>query len=226
MIGNQILARTHPAQLALMGLCGALLLIFLYEIAAPISPYSMPKSAALPVIPEITFQDNATAPSSAAFDDIDARPVFNPSRQAIAAAATSAGGLAALPSDLSLIGVIIEGDTRMALIKSQSAAFASGIKQGDAIEGWTVAEVDPDRVVLQSGPRKQELLLSQNHAAPQSGGPGAGPGSSPGLDVPPPPPPTPGPQGAAPGATPTPMIPTPDISSKPPPDPPSPAPQQ
>ena len=208
-----MIARTNPLQLALTGFCGALLLVLFYEIAAPISPYQSSSSGAFR-IPSINFADSVAAPPTTTFADIDARPVFNPSRQAIASLAggTTAGSSA---SDLSLIGVIIDGTDRLALIRSTGAAFATGVKQGASIEGWTAVEVDADRVVLQSGVRKQELLLATNHgSAPATTNTGPGAGSAPAFAAPPPL------ASSQPAGVPLPQpVQTPDISSKPPLDP-------
>ena len=79
-----MIAKMPPAQLALTALCGGLTLILAYEIAAPIPPFSAPTSGETYRPSPITFQDNANAPSSASFGDIDAHPIFSASRTPIA----------------------------------------------------------------------------------------------------------------------------------------------
>ncbi len=226
-----MIARMPPMQLALAALCGALVLVFAYEIAAPIPRFDVPKSTEFYRPAPITFQDTANAPSAASFADIDAHPIFSASRTPIASHVDTAHGgtSSALPTDVSLIGVIIEGKTRMALLKAASEPFARSVPQGGQIGGWTVMEVDPDRIVLSSGATKQEILLAANRAADSSGlsvNPGAGTGPNIGPNVAPTPNST-----VAPGAGTSvpPMTPPnspPASSSKPPPDNPPPAPHQ
>ena len=187
-----MIARMPPAQLALAGLCGALTLILAYEIAAPIPPFDVSKSSEVFRPAPITFQDSANAPSAASFGDINAHPIFSASRAPIASHLdmTHGGESSAFPSDVTLIGVIIEGQTRLALIKTASAPFAQSVAQGGEIEGWTVAEVDPDKIVLSSGATKQEILLAANRGSESLGlslnpgigaGPNVGPGVSPNI---------------------------------------------
>jgi hypothetical protein len=220
-----MIARMPPAQLALAGVCGALTLVLAYEIAAPIPPFDVQKAAAIYRPAAVTFQDTATAPSAASFGDIDAHPIFSASRAPIASHLDTAHGgtSSAFPTDVSLIGVIIEGQTRMALVKTANEPFARSVPQGGEIEGWTVAEVSPDKIVLSSGTTKQEILLAANRASESPGasvnpGIGAGLGTAPNI--------VPGPNatvGPNPGAgTSVPPMPPPNsppaVSSKPSPD--------
>jgi hypothetical protein len=231
-----MIARMPPAQLALAGICGALSLVFAYEIAAPISPFDVPKSAEVYRPAPVTFEDTANAPSAASFDDINAHPIFSASRAPIASHVdvTHGGTSSAFPTDVSLIGVIIEGQTRMALVKTASEPFARSVPQGGEIEGWTVSEVDPDKIVLSSGASKQEILLAANQAAqspglsvsPNGGAvPNIGPAPSPNF---PPAPNTAAGSNAVPGSgagtTVSPN--SPPASNKPSPDASSPAPHQ
>jgi len=205
-------APANPLQIVLSGICGVLLLVLIYQTVAPVSPYSMSASTTGVRLPAITFSTDAAPPPASVFSDVDARPLFNPSRQPVASVAAVGNAAGTDATNLTLIGVILDGNDRLALIRSAGAAFATGVRQGASIEGWTVAEVDPDRVVLQSGVRKQELLLASNRdtapAGANSGGPGA---AGPNL-IPPPPPPS-APSGSIPLPQP---VQTPDISPKPP----------
>jgi hypothetical protein len=215
-----MIVRMPPAQLALAGLCGTLTLILAYEIAAPIPQFDSPKPGEVYRPPPITFEDTASAPSAASFSDIDAHPVFSASRTPIASHldTTHVGTTGAFPSDVSLIGVIIEGQTRMALVKSASEPFARSVPQGGEIEGWTVAEVDANKIVLTSGATKQEILLAANRGT-ESAGVSVNPGlGGTGSNVAPAPTtpvgPSPGAGTIVPAAPPN----SPAISSKPPPD--------
>lgn len=223
-----MIARMPPAQLALAGLCGALTLTLAYEIAAPIPPFEVAKSGEIYRPAAITFQDAANTPPAESFGDIDAHPIFSSSRTPVASHyAIGGGATSAFPTDVTLIGVIIEGKTRMALVKTGSEPFARSVPQGGEVEGWTVTEVDPDKIVLSSGVKKQEILLAANRGPDSSGlsvNPGASPNSAPGAGTTVAPPP-----GA--GTTTVPALPTPPPNpqpaiTKPAPDASPPAPHQ
>ncbi len=163
-----MIARIAPSQLALFGLCGALTLVFAWEIAAPTSSYGVPRPDRAFHPAPIAFQDAPAAMSSASLDAIENRPIFSPARAPVKSKADASAAAAAFPTDVSLIGVIIDGQQKLALIKNTGAAFAGSVTEGVAIEGWTVAEIDADRIVLQSGAQKQAILLSSNRASAQS----------------------------------------------------------
>jgi hypothetical protein len=83
---------------------------------------------------------------------------------------------------MSLVGVILDGERKLALIKSPQAPLAVGLGVGGTIEGWQVTRVEADRVALRAGGPEQELRLSDNKAvagnAPSSpNGPPGGPGN-------------------------------------------------
>ena len=58
-----------------------------------------------------------------------------------------------------LVGVFGSGDSAgvIALVKGKKQR----ILQGDAVEGWTLESVEPDRAVLVAGDRRAELFLKQ-----------------------------------------------------------------
>jgi hypothetical protein len=152
----------------LLALCGMLTLVLAYEVAVPVA---LPGVRGAPGIfrpAVVTFADTVSSPTSEAYDDVEARPLFSPTRQAIADAPATATG-ASGTSDLSLIGVIIEGDERIALVKSPLMPFASSVREGDMIEGMSVATIAADRIVLSSGATRQVILLEANRASSSSG---------------------------------------------------------
>ena len=82
-----------------------------------------------------------------------------------------------LPTDLSLVGVILDGDTRLALFKSASAPLAVGVSVGGSIEGWQVTRVEPDQVGMRSAAGEQEIKLAAGKPSGQlDAQPGNGPG--------------------------------------------------
>ncbi len=174
----------NPAQLVLSGVCAALLLVLGYLLFAPLPEISVPEVHAKV---EATEDDpplsRFEAPPKAAFAEVDDRSVFNPARVRVSSPSVAgATNATTLPSDMSLVGVILDGERKLALIKSPQAPLAVGLGVGGTIEGWQVTRVEADRVALRAGGPEQELRLSDNKAvagnAPSSpNGPPGGPGN-------------------------------------------------
>lgn len=157
--------RLNPAQIALAALCGLLAVVLGYMVFAPLPEIPQPRIEAAQDAPEDeTPLPRFQVPPKQAFAEVDDRLVFNPARvKVVSAFQPGSPTTASLPSDLSLVGVILAGETRLALIKSQAAPLAIGVSVGETIEGWQVTRVEPDRVALRAGGPEQELRLSSAH---------------------------------------------------------------
>lgn len=169
----------NPAQIVLSGVCAALLVVLGYLLFAPLPAISV---AQVHVRAEPVDDDQPLPrfdpPPKSAFAEVDDRSVFNPLRVRVASQSVAGTtNSATLPSDLSLVGVILDGEKKLALIRSPQAPLAVGIGVGGTIEGWQVTRVEPDRVALRAGGPEQQLLLSDNKAAPgtQNNGPNGSP---------------------------------------------------
>lgn len=156
--------RFTKAQIALLALCGLLGIALFYELLAPLSEYRAPAVDVSHADYTVAMPAMYTPPSFETYANIDEKSAFNPLRTPIVTdtggAATAAGD--ALPSDLALIGVILDGPTKMALLKSSSAPLAVGVPEGGTFEGWQVASVEADKVVFAAHGDRQELTLSAN----------------------------------------------------------------
>ena len=171
---------TRP-QVALGSLCLLLLAAIVYEAAAPPrateAPMDLPANRAIPTVVLPVFHP----PASANFWEINARPLFARARKPIASdAVVGSTGSSSSPPVAALVGVIIDGPSRLAMVRTAASPLASGVSVGDLIEGWKVAEIDSDRIVLRSGTNSQEIRLDQNRASPDNASgstpPGAGAG--------------------------------------------------
>jgi type II secretory pathway component PulC len=107
------------------------------------------------------------APPKQSFAEVDDRLVFNPARtRVVAPSQPGASNATSLPSDLALVGVILDDDRKLALFKSPAAPLAVGISLGGSIDGWQVTRIEPDRVALRASGPEQEIRLSNNKAPP------------------------------------------------------------
>jgi hypothetical protein len=177
----------NPAQFALSGVCAVLLMLLGYLLIAPLPEISIPQVQ----VRSEPVEDDAPlprfeAPPKTAFAEVDDRSVFNPARVRInATSIAGATNATTLPSDISLVGVILDGERKLALIRSPQAPLAVGLGVGGSIEGWQVTRVEADRVALRAGGPEQELKLSDNKAVAAAGpnavngpnGPPGGPGN-------------------------------------------------
>lgn len=182
--------RLNPIQLVLSAVCTGLVVLFGYLLVAP-----LPEISAPPVVHphpaaaahkkadsdddsdsdssdddsdnDATTMARFIAPSKQAFAEVDDRLVFNPARTRVAAPSQpGASNATSLPSDLSLVGVILDDNTKLALFKSPNQPLAVGVSLGGSIEGWQVTRIEPDSVALRAGGPEQEMSLSSNKAPP------------------------------------------------------------
>jgi type II secretory pathway component PulC len=142
-----------------------------------------------------------------AYPETGTRPLFTPTRRpAPEAAAVAAASI--VKGQFILTGVTIAGPLRIALLREKSSGRAVRVEKGKDVNGMTVAEIEPDRVVLAQGGEQETLSLQIQKgtgAAPNTApgaaapaGPFAGPASEPAPTAPPPPAPAPQPQRTAP----------------------------
>ena len=69
---------------------------------------------------------------------------------------------------LDLVAVVITPKGREAWVRDGKARELTPLKEGDSIRGWTVKAVEPDRIVLERGPKEARIPLLQypEHAEP------------------------------------------------------------
>jgi hypothetical protein len=105
-------------------------------------------------------QKLASLPPFADFAETSARPLFAPTRR-------PTPGAAALGIDgrYRLLGLVIAGSARHALVAPVAGGPALELGEGEAIDGWTVTRIERDRVTLASPMGEATLALSGGGAA-------------------------------------------------------------
>lgn len=189
------MVRLNPVQIVLAAVCAGFAVLLGYQVMAPLPEISLPPAAharpAAPVVHKARDSDDDSdsddsdsdsddsdndtavarfvAPPKQSFAEVDDRLVFNPARtRVVAASQPGTSSATSLPSDLSLVGVILDDNTKLALFKSPAQPLAVGVSIGGSIEGWQVTRIDPDRVALRASGPEQEMQLSTNKASPAS----------------------------------------------------------
>jgi len=110
----------------------------------------LPKAGQVPEIPPDTLAE------------IAARPVFSASRRP---AEQKVDVPVARPNraptvNFRLVGVVATANRRLALVMPQGSTKAVQLGEGDTYRDWTVSEIGAEHVVLRSGKRQQEIVLS------------------------------------------------------------------
>jgi hypothetical protein len=128
---------------------------------APVLPAAKKHQASLPSAPEpVTPLDKKTAEQ---FRETVDRPLFNPLRRPVQHKQTVAAGEPGARSKLRLIGVMRLGDqTPRALIRFGDEPAGKWIAEGAEFRGWRLRKVKERSVIVEAGPRSQELTLPAN----------------------------------------------------------------
>jgi general secretion pathway protein N len=138
-----------------------------YESVAPLDPVTIelppPRHFTPPPPPRVYVP-----PPEDAFADIDARPVFAADRKPLADDMQGASAATAA-STLSLVGVIMDGERAIALLRNKTTSQTESAVVGGTIEGWHVAHIDATSITLSAG---------GNQAVVQLEGPGDQPPSA------------------------------------------------
>lgn len=123
------------------------------------------------------------------FTIIAARPLFSPTRRPappappepppeaemapppeadVGAAPEPAPEAAPPPAiDFTLVGIVIDGSDRYALVERHADAKVVRLAEGGDIDGWFAVLIDPTRAVFRQGGTEEELVLKYDAAVPQ-----------------------------------------------------------
>jgi hypothetical protein len=97
-------------------------------------------------------------PPLATYDEVTARPLFSVTRRPAAVARQASATM----SSLTLAGVVISRDGRVALIRQDKSPSLTRAREGQQVGGWTVQSIAADRVVVSNGAAQTELKLHED----------------------------------------------------------------
>ena len=118
---------------------------------------SEPPARALP-------QAGTSLPPVEAYKEVTQRPLFSSTRHPQAETTQQNSGKAGA---LSLVGTIITGNSRTALIRHGNSGALARLSEGQKVEGWTLQSIQTDRVTLLGGGTRQELKLKDQGPPPE-----------------------------------------------------------
>jgi hypothetical protein len=145
------LSRLPPVRLE--HLLGALFAVF---ALLALLPWLVPEagSAPPPGKPSPPTPEISALPPQSTFSAIIDRPLFSPSRRPVPGAGSAKGG-AGIEGRYRLLGLVVSETVRRAWLAEGARSFEIG--EGDKLDGWTVAHIEQDRLVL-SSPSGQAVL--------------------------------------------------------------------
>jgi type II secretory pathway component PulC len=173
-----VLSVIRSRTIALLALlCLVLALVAVGELDASSSPASA-KSLARSLQTAVDGGAAATSsppppfslPPLQSFADVKERPLFSTSRRP----APASSGEPDAWSSFVLAGIILSEDLREAMVLHSQPSTLVHVKEGDAIDGWTLASLFSDRAVFRNGDAEHELKLN---IVPSAKAPVAPPGA-------------------------------------------------
>lgn len=196
--------RLHPFLSAAALLVGLLLVVIGFETGWGTRLRTPPPRLAggtSPAVDARVLPTVGTTVAEQAYPETVARPLFVPSRRPAPSAPPASAAPTMPKGTLTLQGVTIAGNTRIALLREKQSGRIHRVEQGREVNGMSVAQVDADRVVLRMGEEEETVQMLVSKAGGPGAAPAASPAPAPGGPFAPPPPAvaTPG----APGAPPT-----------------------
>lgn len=119
-------------------------------------PWLVPEagSAPPPGKPAAATPELSALPRSSALSAIVDRPLFSPTRRPVPGVASANKGI---ETRYQLLGIVISETVRRAWLAEGPRHFEIG--QGDKLDGWTVARIEQDRLILTSPSGEAVLAL-------------------------------------------------------------------
>lgn len=157
------LAGRHATVLLPALLCGMLAALVALELAdageamPPAPPAAAPSRAAPPAPPAAV-----KLPALAAYAEVMQRPLFSASRQPPPPEVGQ--DLLGKSGSFVLLGIVLAPDDKAVLIQHGHPVEIARLKEGQAVEGWTLLSILPDRITLQHGASEVELKLRDRAA--------------------------------------------------------------
>jgi len=159
-----------PADRIAVGIAAVAGFVLLLELALP-HRLEAPAPAA-PALAEVreSHGDVVEVGPLSGYLSVTERPLFEQSRRPFVAAVEPAPVVPAGPRvEFELTAVIITSATQIALLRSNVTPTVQRVALNETVDGWTLAEVAPDTVVLRRGSESVTVPLRPDPVGPGSG---------------------------------------------------------
>ncbi|MHA1537282.1 MAG: hypothetical protein ACTSUD_06980 [Alphaproteobacteria bacterium] len=150
----------------LLGVCFALG-AFVYDQARrePSGPAPSAGAGEAPPLATLPAQLSYSAAPMADYLAILERPLFSPNRR------PPAEGVAAVASSqpqlqVTLVGVIISSEEKIAVVRLKDATSFARLSVGDSFQGWVLNSIEPSRITFQRGDVEEHIELTYDVPPP------------------------------------------------------------
>ena len=126
-------------------------------------PSTIPIYRPAPASPALLSPQPADQPRpNTVYPEIAEHPLFYPTRLPFVGPKTPEPAAAAVPRitplrDYALIGIIVSKGIRIALLRPNAGGKTVFATEGQAVDGWTVREIRPDRLHFENGATSFDL---------------------------------------------------------------------
>lgn len=161
----------RPRTFLLMGICGVLTVLLVHLWRAPLQSAEVGEvvaSGRAIAPPDFSVQAFGM-PSKDTFVEMWKRPLFRQSRRPAAAKPVVAVPVKVVRSaapkpkplpklrQLSLVGIAVIGDRRLALLRQREGRDVLQVVEGEALDGWRIEAIDTEAVIFRLGSSQQRL---------------------------------------------------------------------
>jgi general secretion pathway protein N len=141
----------------LIGLSVLTIGAIVYETMVPLDPVTVELPPMPTHIAPLAAPRPFVPPPEEAYGDIDARPLFSADRKPLTD--NTQIGAVGNAADLSLVGVIMDGERAIALLRNKSTSQTESATMGGTVEGWHVAHIDATSVTLSANGNQTVVAL-------------------------------------------------------------------
>lgn len=154
--------------LLLLALCCGLAAIIFVEVTAPPPPVpaALVPPATIAANPADARSASFSLPPLTAYAEVAQRPLFSETRRPAPESADSDPAAA----NFSLVGTIISGGDRRALVAHGQPPRTERLVEGQSVDGWTVESILDDRVVLRRVDTRLEVKVKNQPNSPSPQG--------------------------------------------------------
>jgi len=136
------------------------LALFLFRSAPP-ADYHIPDSPPQTLAPLDINAPSFEVPQRSEFDLVDVRFLFNPARLAyVPPPEPVEEPPPPEPPQISLVGIIAEGASRLAMVRDPAEPYAVGLRVGTNIGGWKVSEISDEFITLSVQSLEHRVVLN------------------------------------------------------------------
>ena len=132
--------------------------VLAYQAVAPVAPIMEPAGIPRPPATALArLPVFAPAPQDR-FAIVNARAVFDPARRAVTEPSMAATANTASPPQVTLVGVVSDGTTAVALLLRANGQAVSA-RTGQSVDGWQITRIAPGLVAFRAGTRDYTVTV-------------------------------------------------------------------